>query len=256
MGGYELRQRIRAGEFNGQTSGQCPGYQQANVVILPASSADDFLRYCVSNPKPCPILAVGEPGQAKLTQLGHDVDIRRDIPAYRVFRHGEAVASCDNIMDLWQSDFVAFVLGCSFSFEAALQRAGITIGHIAAQRNVPMYITQIPTQAAGSFSGPLVVSMRAFNPAQAIRAIVLSERYPHAHGAPVHIGDPTAIGIADIHQPDFGDPPVLQDGDIAVFWACGVTPQLALRQAAPALAITHQPGHMLITDLPTDGTIT
>lgn len=243
------RSKIRAGSSAGPTSGQAPGFLQGNVAILPAALADDFLRFCMRNPKPCPLLAVGEPGDPHLPDLGADVDIRTDVPRYRVFRDGELVATPEDLNEHWRDDLVPFVIGCSFSFEDALLRAGIGVPNIAAGRNVPMYVTTIETRAAGPFGGPMVVSMRSFRPAEAIRAIVLSDRQPLAHGAPVHMGDPAEIGIADLMAPDFGDPPVIGAGEIPVFWACGVTPLMAIRRARPDLAITHDPGHMLITDL-------
>jgi len=246
---HELRARIRAGSFTGQTSGQAPGYLQGNIAILPSALAGDFLRFCVLNPKPCPLLAVGEAGDPMLPMLGEDVDIRTDVPRYRVFERGELAANPDDLIDIWRDDLVTFVIGCSFSFEDALARAGIRVPHIAAGTNVPMYVTNIETAAAGPFGGPTVVSMRAFRPAEAIRAMVLSDRQPLAHGAPLHFGDPHAIGIADLSRPDFGDPPVIGEGEVPVFWACGVTPQMAIRQARPDIAITHDPGRMLVTDL-------
>nr|WP_224407431.1 putative hydro-lyase [Afifella sp. IM 167] len=245
----ELRARIRAGTFKGQTSGQAPGYLQGNLAILPAALAGDFLRFCVLNPKPCPLLAVGEAGEPMLPRLGEDIDIRTDVSRYRVFEKGELKAKPEDLRDIWRDDLVTFVIGCSFSFEDALVRAGIRVPHISAGTNVPMYVTNIETAAAGPFGGPTVVSMRAFRPAEAIRAMVLSDRQPLAHGAPLHFGDPQAIGIADLAAPDFGDPPDLAEGEVPVFWACGVTPQMAIRGARPDIAITHEPGHMLVTDL-------
>ena len=218
-------------------------------MILPAAYADDFLRFCVRNPKPAPILGVSEAGDPTLPPLGADLDIRHDAPRYRIFRHGEPTDTTTDIEEFWRDDFVTFVLGCSFSFETALLRAGIPVRHIEADRNVAMYETNIPTVAAGPFAGPLVVSMRSFSPQDAIRAIILSSHLPQAHGAPVHIGDPAQIGILDIAKPDFGDAPDIRPGDVPVFWACGVTPQTAIRHARPEIAITHAPGHMLVTDL-------
>ncbi|HDZ71874.1 MAG TPA: putative hydro-lyase [Aurantimonas coralicida] len=244
-----LRERIRSGSFTGPTSGQAPGYFQGNLAILPEALAGDFLRFCVLNPKPCPLLAVGEAGDPRLPTLGADVDIRTDVPRYRIFRDGELIGSPGDLTKEWRDDLVTFVIGCSFSFEAALQRAGIRVPHIDADTNVPMYVTNIATKPAGPFAGPMVVSMRAFSPQDAIRAIVLSDRQPLAHGAPLHFGDPAAIGIADIMKPDFGDAPVIGANAIPVFWACGVTPQMAIRAARPDIAITHDPGHMLVTDL-------
>jgi uncharacterized protein YcsI (UPF0317 family) len=247
-----LRLACREGRFAAPTSGHAKGYQQGNVVILPRDLAADFLRFCVVNPKPAPVLGVSEPGDPCLPMLGAGIDIRTDVPRYRVFRDGEPAEQLTDIRDLWRDDFVSFVIGCSFSFESALLQARIPVRHIAAGRNVPMYVTDIQTHAAGPFGGPMVVSMRGFSTSDAIRAMVISAQMPQAHGAPVHFGDPAAIGIRDIHAPEFGDAPILEPGDVPVFWACGVTPQSAIRKARPAIAIMHEPGHMLVTDLPTD----
>jgi uncharacterized protein YcsI (UPF0317 family) len=249
----DLRRAIRARQFTGPTTGQAGGYLQGNLAILPAALAGDFLRYCTLNPKPCPLLGVSEPGARAIPGLGADLDIATDVPFYRVFRGGQRQDRVADLAPHWRDDLVSFVIGCSFSFEESLARADIPVRHIAAGRNVPMYVTDIPTRPAGPFAGPLVVSLRAFAPADAIRAIVLSDRQPLAHGAPVHIGDPAAIGIRDLARPDFGDPPVMDPGDVPVFWACGVTPQMAIRAARPDLAITHEPGHMLVTDRPAEG---
>lgn len=243
------RRAIRAGEHTGPTVGLAPGRLQGNLVILPQAFAADFLRYCVANPKPCPILGVGEPGDPAIAALGADLDIRTDLPSYRVFRDGRHTDTVADIVGLWREDLVCHVIGCSFSFEDALERAGIAVRHARAGRNVAMYATAIATHRAGPFGGPLVVSMRGFTPADAIRAITISDAMPLAHGAPVHLGDPRAIGIDDLARPDFGDPPLLEDGDVPVYWACGVTPQLALANAKVPFAITHDPGHMLVTDL-------
>lgn len=248
----ELRRRVREGAFRAPTTGHAPGWLQGNLAVLPKALADDFLAFCVRNPKPCPLLGVGEPGDPRLPALGADLDIRTDVPGYRVFRGGAPFERAPHLREVWRKDLVAFVIGCSFSFEESLARARIPVRHSAAGRNVPMYVTGIETRRAGPFGGPMVVSMRAFSPADAIRAIVLSDRQPLAHGAPVHIGDPAAIGIRDLAAPEFGDPPILEPGDVPVFWACGVTPQVAIREAAPDLAITHEPGHMLVTDRPAE----
>lgn len=245
----QARLRIRSGEWTGHTSGLAEGHVQGNIVILPQALAGDFLRYCQRNPKPCPLLAVGEPGQSSLPALGHGIDIRTDVPRYRVWRHGEMVdAPCD-ISSLWRADLVTFVIGCSFSFEEALLQAGLPLRHIEQRRNVAMYRTDIATAPAGVFSGPMVVSMRPLKPADAIRAIQITSRFPGVHGAPVHIGDPVQIGIADLNAPDYGDAVEVMPGEIPVFWACGVTPQAAIGQARPEFCITHAPGAMLITDL-------
>ena len=225
------------------------GNVQGNVVILPASLAGDFLRYCQRNPKPCPVLAVSEPGDPSLPRLGADIDIRSDLPRYRVWRHGELVDEPKDVRDLWQDDFVTFVIGCSFSFEEALLEDGLTLRHVQQRRNIAMYRTNIATAAAGPFGGPMVVSMRPLCAPAAIRAIQITSRFPAVHGAPIHIGDPAQIGIHDLSQPDYGDPVEVLPDELPVFWACGVTPQAALVHAKPPLAITHAPGAMLITDL-------
>lgn len=249
---HALRMRIRSGGFVGPTSGQCPGYLQGNLAVLPAAVADDFLRFCTLNPKPCPLLGVGRRGDPMLPGLGADLDIRTDLPGYRIFRDGTLAGEAGDVRDVWRDDLVAFVIGCSFSFEAALLRGGLRLPHIEQDTTVPMYVTGMETKAAGPFGGPMVVSMRSFSPADAISAVLLSGRYPKAHGAPVHFGDPAAIGISDLSKPDFGDAPDVQPGHVPVFWACGVTPQMAIRRARPDFAITHEPGYMLVTDLLAD----
>lgn len=244
-----LRQAIRSGEHTGTTTGYSSGYLQGNLAILPAEYADEFLQFCVKNPKPCPLIGMSKPGSPHIPELGADLDIRTDVPGYRIFKGSTDFTRANDISDVWRDDLVTFVLGCSFSFEAAITRSGVPVRHMDANRNVPMYVTNIETSPAGRFHGPLVVSMRSFTPSDAIRAILYSDRYRLAHGAPVHIGDPAQIGISDIMKPDFGDDPVIKEGDIPVFWACGVTPQMAIRNVLPDLAITHEPGLMLVTDV-------
>ena len=245
----ELRAHIRSGRFSGHTSGAASRYVQGNLVVLPAAQAADFLAYCLANPKPCPLLAVGKPGDPTLPTLGAGIDIRRDVPRYRVWRDGVLHSEPTDISALWQDDFVAFVIGCSFSFEQALLDDGVPLRHVQMGRNVAMYRTNIATAPAGPFNGPMVVSMRPLRAADAIRAVLITARVPQMHGAPVHIGNPALIGIDDIATPDYGDAvPVLAD-ELPVFWACGVTPQAALLQARLPIAITHAPGFMLVTDL-------
>ena len=244
-----LRRAVRDGRFRGQTAGQAPGFVQGNLAILPRDFAADFLRFCQLNPKPCPVIGMGEPGDPALPRLGRDIDIRTDVPGYRVFRDGELAAEPADILGPWRGDLVTFVLGCSFSFEAALIEGGLRVRHIDEGKNVAMYCTNVPNAPAGPFGGTLVVSMRPFSPKDAIRAIQITSRFPNVHGAPVHFGDPAAIGIADLARPDFGDAVAIAPGEGPVFWACGVTPQQAIRAARPPLAITHQPGAMLVTDL-------
>lgn len=242
------RHAIRAGQWLDHTSGLAPRYVQGNVVILPAALAQDFLRFCQRNPKPCPLLAVSEPGDPLLPTLGQDVDIRSDVPRYRVWENGTLVEEPTDITPLWRGDLVTFVLGCSFSFEHALIEAGIALRHVQEGKNVAMFKTNIETAPAGPFHGPMVVSMRPMSAADAIRAVQVTARVPAVHGAPVHLGDPALIGIADIAQPDFGDAVAVLPGELPVFWACGVTPQAVVMAARPAFCITHAPGYMLITD--------
>lgn len=247
--GRAARQLMRAGAYNGHTAGMAPGHVQANLVILPRREADDFLRFCQRNPKPCPLLAVTEPGDPLLPTLGEGLDLRSDLPRYRVWRDGELVDEVDDITALWQGDLVGFAIGCSFSFEEALLEAGVPLRHVAEGRNVAMYRTSLPTVAAGVFHGPMVVSMRPMKASDAIRAVQVTSRFPQVHGAPVHIGGPALIGITDLSRPDFGDAVAVADDELPVFWACGVTPQAVVMAARPAFCITHAPGCMLVTDL-------
>jgi uncharacterized protein YcsI (UPF0317 family) len=244
-----VRSLIRQGLWSSHTSGLADEHVQGNLVILPEALALDFLRFCQRNPKPCPLLAVSEPGQRLLPTLGADINICSDLPRYRVWRHGELVDEPTDITNLWRENLVSFVIGCSFSFEQALMAAGLPLRHVEQGRNVAMYRTNIPTEAAGPFGGPLVVSMRPLKSADAIRAVQVTSRFPNVHGAPVHIGDPSLIGIHDISKPDFGDAVDVLPDELPVFWACGVTPQAAIQQARPVFCITHAPGAMLITDL-------
>lgn len=246
---YQLRQQIKTGLFSQQTSGLAPGYVQCNMAILPQSWAAEFLLFCQRNPKACPLVAVSEPGQFLLPELGVDLDLRTDVPAYRVFKQGELVDEVSDIRALWRDDLVSFLIGCSFSFEEALVAAGLDIRHLSEGKNVPMYNTSLPCVSAGRFSGSMVVSMRPMKPADAIRAIQICSRFPAVHGAPVHFGDPQAIGISDVRSPDYGEAVSLLPGEVPVFWACGVTPQAVIKQAKPEFCITHSPGHMLVTDL-------
>lgn len=245
----ELRAEMRAGRWSSHTVGLVPRHVQGNLVVLPKRHADDFLLYCQRNPKPCPLLAVGDVGSPRVPALGASIDLRTDLPRYRVWRDGRLADEPQDISALWQDDFVAFIIGCSFSFESALIDEGIPLRHVQQQRNVAMYRTSVPTQAAGVFDGPLVVTMRPLCAADAIRAVQITSRYAAVHGAPVHLGDPALIGIRDLAVPDYGDAVDVMPDELPVFWACGVTPQAALVRAQLPLAITHAPGCMLITDL-------
>ena len=244
----EVRRRIRANEWRGVTSGAAPGYVQANLAILPRDLAFDFLLFCQRNPKPCPLLEVIEPGQVEPALTAPGADIRTDASGYRVYEHGRLAAEVDTIEDYWRDDLVSFLLGCSFSFETALVDAGIPLRHQEQGRNVAMYITGVETAAAGAFAGPMVVSMRPVKREQVVRAVQVTSRFPATHGAPVHIGRPSDIGIRDLDRPDFGDPVEIRPDEEPVFWACGVTPQAVALNCRPPLMITHAPGRMFITD--------
>lgn len=252
MSPLELRKACRAGRWTDQTSGQADGYAQANLVVLPQAQAGDFLLFCQRNPKPCPLLEVTDPGSPVPREFAPEADLRTDLPRYRIWKRGELVDEPTDISDLWREDFVAFLIGCSFTFETALRAAGIPVRHIDEGRNVPMYRTNQPCEAAGPFQGELVVSMRPLLPADAIRAIQITSRFSRVHGAPVHFGWPEAIGIRDLSRPDFGEAVCVAPEEVPVFWACGVTPQVALAAARPEIAITHAPGCMFATDVRDD----
>ncbi len=246
----EVRQLIRRGELDRPTSGMCAGYAQANMAVLPKDLAFDFLLFTQRNRKPCPVLDVTEAGSPVPRLVAPAADLRYDIPRYRIYRRGELTDEVTDIESYWRDDLVAFLLGCSFSFESPMMEAGLEIRHITDNHNVPMYKTNIECVPAGVFHGPMVVSMRPMKPSDAIRAVQITTRMPFVHGAPVHIGDPEAIGIADLDKPDFGEPSVIKPGEVPVFWACGVTPQAVAMAVKPEFMITHSPGHMFITDIP------
>ncbi len=246
----ELRSAIRAGRFVGQTAGQTAGFVQTNLVVLPAEYADEFAEFCRVNDRPCPLVARTLPGDPCPRHVAPGADLRTDVPRYRVFCGGVAEREeSTDIADLWRDDFVAFLLGCSFTFESALVAAGLGVRHIDEGRNVPMFRTNRSCAAAGRFAGPLVVSMRPYRREQIDDVVRISAEFPRMHGGPVHVGDPAALGIADVTRPDFGEAVTIRDDEMPVFWACGVTPQLALLAAKPEIAITHSPGHMFVTDL-------
>jgi uncharacterized protein YcsI (UPF0317 family) len=246
----QLRQQIRNGDMRDNTSGYAAGFVQCNIVILPADWAGDFLKFCQLNPKPCPLVAMaGAPGEVSLPALG-DIDIRSDVPSYRLFTDGVLAAEYNDITELWREDLVTFALGCSFSFEEALLADGLEVRNVSEGVNVPMYRTDIECRPAGPFAGDMVVSMRPFLAADAIRAVQICSRFPAVHGAPIHLGDPALIGIRDLATPDYGDAVSIGENELPVFWGCGVTPQVALEAARPPLCITHSPGCMLVTDLP------
>lgn len=246
----ELRRKVRAGLHTGNTSGCAKGHVQCNLMILPQDWADEFMRFCQQNPKPCPLVAVSnKPGESRLPRLGIDLDVRTDAPSYCIYEHGELVDRVSDISEHWRDDLVAFALGCSFSFEEALLADGLEIRNISECKNVPMYRTDIACEPAGRLHGGMVVSMRPFIAGDAIRAVQICSRFPAVHGAPVHLGDPSLIGIKDIDNPDYGDAVSIHADELPVFWGCGVTPQNVVRSSKPPFCISHGPGDMLVTDL-------
>jgi len=244
----QLRKLIRTGEWSKPTTGVAPGFVQANLVMLPQEEAFNFLLFCVRNPKPCPILDVLEPGKVE-PNITQGADLRTDLPKYRIFEQGKLKDEVVDVHNVFHGKMVSFLLGCSFSFEAALVAAGVPVRNLEEDKNVSMYITSRDCQPAGPFSGPLVVTMRPMKPAEAVRAIQVTTRFHLTHGAPVHIGSPEEIGIKDLGRPDFGDAVTIRAGEIPVFWACGVTSSLAATSLPLPLVVTHAPGHMFVSDL-------
>jgi uncharacterized protein YcsI (UPF0317 family) len=245
----QIRLEARAARWKDTTSGQAPGFAQANLVVLPAEHAFEFTRFCLANPKPCPIMEVLEVGDPVPHLTAPDADVRTDLPGYRIYRRGELDDEVDDVMLEWRDDSVAFLLGCSFTFEEALTEAGISVRHQELGCTVPMYRTAIRTRPAGIFHGRMVVSMRPIPAGLVSRAIQTTARFPKAHGAPIHVGDPSALGIKDLATPDYGDPVPVESGELPVFWGCGVTPQSVGLDAKPDWMITHSPGRMFVTDV-------
>lgn len=248
----EIRQAIRHGNWDKPTSSLANGFLQANLVILPKDMAFEFLLFCQRNPKSCPLIDVTDPGSFTPVQSAPSADLRSDIPRYHVYRNGELAETPTDISEFWQDDMVAFLIGCSFTFEEALVKNGIPMRHNEEGRNVPMYKTSIPTVKAGRFEGPTVVSMRPVAEKDIVRAVQVTSRFPTVHGAPLHIGHPAGIGITDLDQPDYGDSVTVKEGEVPLFWACGVTPQAVAAHVKPPFMITHAPGHMFITDIKTE----
>lgn len=243
-----VRATIRQGLYTGHTAGLCSDKVQCNLVIIKRGYAEAFQAFCQSNPIPCPIVGISAVGDPKLTMLGKSIDIRTDVPRYRVYKYGKLIEERTSIAELWQNDFVSIAIGCSFSFESALMKSGIPMRHIDENVTVPMYKTNIATQPAGPFNGPTVVSMRPIKSTDLELVKDVCKSYPFAHGGPLHVGTPSKIGIADVANPDWGDAVPIRDGEVPAFWACGVTSQVAITNACPEICITHAPGAMLITD--------
>jgi uncharacterized protein YcsI (UPF0317 family) len=246
----EIRADIRSGVITGVTAGLGAGYVQANLAVLPRELAGDFKLFCEGNAQACPLLGVSEPGCPRVPALAPDADLRRDVPRYRIYENGALTAEVADATPHWRDDLVAFLIGCSFTFEWALIDAGIPLWHLEHGRNVAMWRTSIACKPAGIFHGPMVVSMRPIPSHLVERAVAITARFPRAHGAPVHVGDPASIGIRDLSLPDWGDAPDLGPKDVPVFWACGVTPQSVALASRPSYMITHSPGHMFVTDVP------
>ena len=245
----EVKKLIREGKIDFQTSGMCNGYAQANLCILPKEYAFDFLLFCMRNPKPCPVLEVGDIGSREIKTMADGGDICKDFPKYRIWKNGVLEKEVTDISEYWQDDYVYFLIGCSFSFESELLEADIPVRHIQEGRNVPMFNTNIKLQSAGKFHGNMVVSMRPIPDELVVKSVNVTAAMPRVHGAPVHIGNPESIGIKDVTKPDYGDSVTINEGETPVFWACGVTPQNVIMQTKPPIAITHAPGHMFITDV-------
>ena len=242
-----LRAASRDGRFDETTSGACPGFAQANLIVLPRSLAGDFRTFCGLNPKPCPLLLMSE--SPVLTALAPGADLRTDVPRYRVTRRGAPPVEVSEVREAWSEDLTAFLLGCSFGFEAGLVEAGIRLRHQDEGRVVPMYRSGWECEPAGPFHGRLVVTMRPIPESRVEDAVRISGEQPLAHGAPVHIGDPAELGIHDLSRPDWGEDGGLLPGEVPVFWACGVTSQVACGNARPELMISHAPGFMFVTDV-------
>lgn len=247
----DWRARFRAGERR-QTAALCPGYMQANLALIPAAHADAFEAFLHANPAACPLLARGRAGDPALPALG-EIDLRHDLPLYRPFRDGQAQPAVTDIAAVWADDLTPFAIGCSLSFESDLVAAGIALRCHGEGRSCSAFDSTIPNTPSGPFGGNLVVSMRAIPTDQLALAQAITGAHPQAHGAPVHAGDPAAIGV-DLSRPidGLGLTDILP-GEMPVFWACGVTLERAIASARLPFAITHAPGHMLITDRPATG---
>ena len=249
----EIRAEIRSGKLAGVTAGLARGFVQANLAALPREQAYDFLLFCQRNPRPCPLLEVTEPGSPEPHGVAPGADLRTDLPRYRIYTDGQLADEVIDATPYWRGDLIAFLIGCSFTFEWALLDAGIPLWHMEHGKNVAMWRTTTECRPAGRFHGPMVVSMRPIRSGDVAKAVTVTARFPSAHGAPVHVGDPAALGIRDLGRPDWGDPQPLGPGQVPVFWACGVTPQAVALASKPPFMITHSPGHMFITDLPNSG---
>lgn len=243
----QARLDIREKRHTGSSRGLALGYVQCNLAVVPENLAFEFLLYCQRNARACPVLEVCDPGDTEPKQLAPGADLRTDLSQYAIYRNGERQPDVTDLRALWRADLVAFLIGSGITFDGALERAGVPT-----DKHRWVLNSKIPTVPSGRFRGDMVVTMRWLTPEQAIVATQVSSRFPHNHGAPIHIGDPAAIG-ADLAHPLFGGPvPALPGGLVAVFWACGVTPQQAALEARIELLIAHAPAHSFVTDLEAD----
>jgi len=248
-----FRQDVRRGHFTDPTNGQCPGFLQCNLVVLPqGQEAFDFLLFCQRNPKACPLIEVCDRGNPHPVAVAPDADLRTDVPKYAIYRNGELQEEVTDATDYWPEDAVAFLIGCSFSYDGALMDAGIPLRSAEQGKNVPMYRTNLKCRPAGSLKGNTVVSMKPIPALQVSKEVEITSKFQHAHGGPVCIGRPDVIGIQDLDNPDWGDSIDLEPDEVPVFHACGVTPQAVLMESKVPFAITHSAGHMFVTDLPSD----
>jgi len=251
----EIRRLIREGFIDGSTTGMCGGYAQGNLVILPQELAWDFLLFCQRNPKACPLLEVSDAGSRTFPLTARGSDIAKDIPKYRIYEKGVCTGEYTDVSENFdgyqksRGKLVSFLIGCSFSFETELLEAKIPVRQIEEGVNVPMYNTNIPCVSAGVFTGNMVVSMRPIPYRQVPAAVAITAAMPRVHGAPIQIGCPESIGIHHLEKPDYGDPVTIKEGELPVFWPCGVTPQAVVMNSRPSFVITHAPGHMFITDV-------
>jgi len=248
--GRAVREAIRGGRWDGVTHGLAGGFVQANLVVVPRDNAFDFLRFCILNPKPCPVIEVLAVGDPITRTCARDADIRTDLSRYRVYRDGVLVEEVPDLRRHWRDDHVGFLLGCSLSFDRAMLDANIPIPHLErSDGRLAVYISGIACNPSGIFHGPMVVTMRPIPRRLLVRTIEVTGRYPIAHGSPVHVGNPADIGIQDLGRVDWGRASELTDDEVPVFWACGITPQaVAMASRIPEM-FTHAAGHMFITDV-------
>jgi uncharacterized protein YcsI (UPF0317 family) len=245
MNSIEIRESIRSGKWEGMTVGRAGRYVQTGLVVLPKSSAYDFLVFCQRNPKPCPLLEVTDPGCPTLTKLAPGADIRYEIGSYDIWREGKLDEQVPDIKQYWKKDSVGFMLGSSLTFSQALKEA-----ECESSTGITLYNTNITCVPSGSFKGHMVVTMQTLPPEKVARAVQVTGRFQATHGAPIHIGDPEAIGITDLSKTTGNtSAPSIPKGHVPLFWACSVTPQIIAQETKIDFMITHSSGHGFVTDL-------